>query len=178
MTGEARAVGIHRTFTPMVDIACDPRWGRIIEGAGEDPYLGAAVAAAQVRGFQGWQLASSEPVGSESVMAVRSTSPGIRARVGDRSRVDHALGVALSECLFPSLFDRMDPPPIETPVVLVVMDGRPSIGAGLRNTYRRSSTCGTPALGAARRQQTCSSATHHPAASSPSPGHARSARCR
>ena len=47
---EARAVGIHWTFAPMVDIARDPRWGRIIEGAGEDPYLAAAVAAAQVRG--------------------------------------------------------------------------------------------------------------------------------
>ena len=50
---EARAAGIHWTFAPMVDIARDPRWGRIVEGAGEDPYLGAAVAAAQVRGFQG-----------------------------------------------------------------------------------------------------------------------------
>ncbi len=50
---EARAVGIHWVFAPMVDIARDPRWGRIIEGAGEDPLLGAVVAAAQVRGFQG-----------------------------------------------------------------------------------------------------------------------------
>jgi beta-glucosidase len=50
---EARAVGIHWAFAPMVDIARDPRWGRMIEGAGEDPCLGAAVAAAQVRGFQG-----------------------------------------------------------------------------------------------------------------------------
>ena len=50
---EARAAGIHWTFGPMVDIARDPRWGRIVEGAGEDPYLGAAMAAAQVRGFQG-----------------------------------------------------------------------------------------------------------------------------
>lgn len=50
---EARAVGISWAFAPMVDIARDPRWGRIIEGAGEDPVLGAAVAAAQVRGFQG-----------------------------------------------------------------------------------------------------------------------------
>ncbi|MGC3994699.1 MAG: glycoside hydrolase family 3 N-terminal domain-containing protein [Propionicimonas sp.] len=49
---EARAVGIDWTFAPMVDIARDPRWGRIIEGAGEDPVLGAAAAAAQVRGFQ------------------------------------------------------------------------------------------------------------------------------
>jgi beta-glucosidase len=50
---EARALGIHWTFAPMVDIARDPRWGRIVEGAGEDPYLGAAIASAQVRGFQG-----------------------------------------------------------------------------------------------------------------------------
>jgi beta-glucosidase len=50
---EARAAGIGWAFAPMVDIARDPRWGRIIEGAGEDPYLAAAVAVAQVRGFQG-----------------------------------------------------------------------------------------------------------------------------
>ena len=50
---EARAVGIHWTFAPMIDIARDPRWGRMIEGAGEDPILGAAVAVAQVRGLQG-----------------------------------------------------------------------------------------------------------------------------
>lgn len=53
---EARALGIHWTFAPMVDIARDPRWGRIVEGAGEDPYLGAAMAAAQVKGFQGDHL--------------------------------------------------------------------------------------------------------------------------
>lgn len=50
---EARSVGIDWAFAPMVDIARDPRWGRIVEGAGEDPFLGASVAAAQVRGFQG-----------------------------------------------------------------------------------------------------------------------------
>ncbi|KMS51676.1 glycoside hydrolase [Novosphingobium barchaimii LL02] len=50
---EARAQGIHWTFAPMIDIARDPRWGRIVEGAGEDPYLGAAIARAQVKGFQG-----------------------------------------------------------------------------------------------------------------------------
>ncbi|MFL6026136.1 MAG: glycoside hydrolase family 3 N-terminal domain-containing protein [Friedmanniella sp.] len=59
---EARAVGIHWTFAPMVDIARDPRWGRIIEGAGEDPFLGAAVAAAQVRGFQGPELGSPDRI--------------------------------------------------------------------------------------------------------------------
>lgn len=50
---EASAGGVRWTFAPMVDIARDPRWGRIVEGAGEDPYLGSAMAAARVRGFQG-----------------------------------------------------------------------------------------------------------------------------
>lgn len=50
---EARAAGVHWTFAPMVDVARDPRWGRIVEGAGEDPYLGSAFARAQVEGFQG-----------------------------------------------------------------------------------------------------------------------------
>lgn len=50
---EARAAGLHWTFAPMVDIARDARWGRIVEGAGEDPFLGGVMAAAQVRGFQG-----------------------------------------------------------------------------------------------------------------------------
>jgi beta-glucosidase len=59
---EARAVGIPWAFAPMVDIARDPRWGRIVEGAGEDPYLGAAVAAAQVRGFQGDGVGSPERI--------------------------------------------------------------------------------------------------------------------
>lgn len=53
---EASAAGIHWTFAPMVDIARDPRWGRIIEGAGEDTYLGSKMAAARVRGFQGTDL--------------------------------------------------------------------------------------------------------------------------
>lgn len=50
---EAAAAGIHWTFAPMVDISRDPRWGRIAESAGEDPFLGSAVARARVRGFQG-----------------------------------------------------------------------------------------------------------------------------
>jgi beta-glucosidase len=50
---EARAAGVDWAFSPMVDIARDPRWGRIMEGAGEDPYLGEQMAAAQVKGFQG-----------------------------------------------------------------------------------------------------------------------------
>ena len=50
---EAAAAGLHWTFAPMVDISREPRWGRVMEGAGEDPYLGALIAQARVRGFQG-----------------------------------------------------------------------------------------------------------------------------
>ena len=50
---EASAVGINWTFAPMVDISRDARWGRVMEGSGEDPYLGSLIAAARVRGFQG-----------------------------------------------------------------------------------------------------------------------------
>jgi beta-glucosidase len=59
---EARASGVHWTFAPMVDIARDPRWGRISEGAGEDPYLGSVMAAARVRGFQGGDVASPDHI--------------------------------------------------------------------------------------------------------------------
>jgi beta-glucosidase len=54
---EAAAAGLHWTFAPMVDVARDPRWGRVMEGAGEDVYLGNVMAAARVRGFQGDDLA-------------------------------------------------------------------------------------------------------------------------
>jgi len=59
---EAAAAGVHWTFAPMVDIARDPRWGRIMEGAGEDPYLGAEVARARVRGFQGKDLGRHDTI--------------------------------------------------------------------------------------------------------------------
>src|SRR6266568_1379039 len=61
---EASAAGVHWTFAPMVDIARDPRWGRIAEGSGEDPYLGSAMAAARVRGFQG-----TDPRAPDAVLA-------------------------------------------------------------------------------------------------------------
>ena len=57
---EAASAGINWTFAPMVDIARDPRWGRVIEGAGEDPYLGAVFADARVRGFQGQDLSKND----------------------------------------------------------------------------------------------------------------------
>jgi beta-glucosidase len=75
---DARAAGIQWTFTPMVDIARDARWGRIVEGAGEDPYLGAAMARAQVRGFQG------SAIGPDSVIACVKHFAGYGAADGGR----------------------------------------------------------------------------------------------
>jgi beta-glucosidase len=75
---EAAIAGIRWTFTPMVDIARDARWGRIQEGAGEDPYLGAAMARAQVRGFQGATL------GPNSVIACVKHYAGYGAAEGGR----------------------------------------------------------------------------------------------
>lgn len=59
---EASAAGQHWTFAPMVDIARDPRWGRIMEGAGEDPYYGSQVAIARVKGFQGKSLSDNNTI--------------------------------------------------------------------------------------------------------------------
>lgn len=59
---EAAATGIHWTFAPMVDIARDPRWGRMMEGAGEDPYLGSLIATARVKGFQGETLGGTDAI--------------------------------------------------------------------------------------------------------------------
>jgi beta-glucosidase len=59
---EAAAAGLHWTFGPMVDIARDARWGRIMEGSGEDPFLGSQMAAARVRGFQGKDLAALDTI--------------------------------------------------------------------------------------------------------------------
>ncbi len=76
---EARAVGIRWTFAPMVDIARDPRWGRIVEGAGEDPYLGAKMSAAQVRGFQG-----TDPAAPGRLLACMKHFAGYGAAEGGR----------------------------------------------------------------------------------------------
>ncbi|MCU7549811.1 glycoside hydrolase family 3 C-terminal domain-containing protein [Chitinophagaceae bacterium LB-8] len=59
---EAAAAGIHWTFAPMVDIGRDPRWGRVMEGAGEDTYLGSLIAKARVHGFQGKGLGDTSAV--------------------------------------------------------------------------------------------------------------------
>ena len=59
---EASAVGINWTFAPMVDISRDARWGRVMEGAGEDPFLGSKIAAARVKGFQGNDLSANNTI--------------------------------------------------------------------------------------------------------------------
>jgi beta-glucosidase len=59
---EASAMGIHWALSPMVDIARDPRWGRIAEGAGEDPYLGSLIAKARVKGLQGDDLGKNNTI--------------------------------------------------------------------------------------------------------------------
>ncbi|HMF53576.1 MAG TPA: glycoside hydrolase family 3 N-terminal domain-containing protein, partial [Edaphobacter sp.] len=76
---EASSVGIRWTFAPMVDIARDPRWGRIMEGAGEDPYLGSRMAEAQVKGFQGSALNNPD-----SILACVKHFAGYGAAVGGR----------------------------------------------------------------------------------------------
>ena len=76
---EASAAGVHWTFAPMVDIGRDPRWGRVMEGAGEDTYLGSRIAAARVRGFQGTKLG-----GLESVMATAKHFAGYGAAIAGR----------------------------------------------------------------------------------------------
>jgi beta-glucosidase len=75
---EAAHAGLRWSFAPMLDIARDPRWGRISEGAGEDPYLGAAMARAQVRGFQG------TPENPRAFLATLKHFAGYGAAVGGR----------------------------------------------------------------------------------------------
>lgn len=76
---EASASGINWTFAPMVDIARDPRWGRVMEGAGEDTYLGSLIAKARVTGFQGKKLG-----GLDAVMACVKHFAAYGAAVGGR----------------------------------------------------------------------------------------------
>jgi beta-glucosidase len=76
---EAAAAGLHWTFAPMVDVARDPRWGRVMEGAGEDPFLGARIAVARVHGFQG-----DVPGALDAVMATAKHFAGYGAAIGGR----------------------------------------------------------------------------------------------
>ncbi len=76
---EAAAAGVHWTFAPMVDISRDPRWGRVMEGAGEDTYLGSLIAKARVKGFQGKGLGDKE-----SIMACAKHFAAYGAAIGGR----------------------------------------------------------------------------------------------
>lgn len=76
---ECAAAGVHWTFAPMVDIARDPRWGRVMEGAGEDTYLGSLIAVARVKGFQGKGLGNTD-----AVMACAKHFAAYGAAVGGR----------------------------------------------------------------------------------------------
>ena len=76
---EASAAGVHWTFAPMVDIARDPRWGRVMEGAGEDPFLGAQIARARVHGFQG-----TGPGDTNAIMACAKHFAAYGAAIGGR----------------------------------------------------------------------------------------------
>lgn len=76
---EATAEGVNWTFAPMLDIARDPRWGRVAEGNGEDPYLGAQMAAAVVRGFQG-----DDPAAPDRLIACAKHFAGYGAAEGGR----------------------------------------------------------------------------------------------
>lgn len=76
---EAAASGIHWTFAPMVDIGRDPRWGRVMEGAGEDTYLGSRIAVARVRGFQGEKLGALD-----RIMATAKHFAGYGAAIAGR----------------------------------------------------------------------------------------------
>jgi beta-glucosidase len=76
---EASAAGVHWTFAPMVDIARDPRWGRVMEGAGEDPYLGSLIAKARVKGFQGNGLGNTD-----ALMACAKHFAAYGAAIGGR----------------------------------------------------------------------------------------------
>jgi beta-glucosidase len=76
---ESAAAGVHWTFAPMVDISRDPRWGRIMEGAGEDPYLGSLIAKARVKGFQGKGLGSTD-----AMMACAKHFAAYGAAIGGR----------------------------------------------------------------------------------------------
>lgn len=81
---EARSAGVHWTFAPMLDIARDPRWGRLVEGWGEDPYLGARLATAAVLGLQGRERGPEGQYAGERLMACAKHYVGYGGAEGGR----------------------------------------------------------------------------------------------
>ncbi len=152
-TREARAAGIHWAFAPIVDIARDSRWGRIIEGAGEDPFLGAAVAAAQVRGFQGEEIGAPE-----RVISGPKHFAGYGAALGGRDydEVD-ASESALWNVYFPPFVAALDAGAGNVMTGYMDLNGIPATG----NRWLAPMSCAAP--GASRAS---SSATPTPSATS------------
>ena len=95
---EATADGIHWTFSPMVDLSRDPRWGRIIEGPGEDPYVGSCFAEAAVKGFQGDDLSKRE---SMAACAKHYLGYGFSEGGRDYNSTDIS-GYTLHNCVLPA----------------------------------------------------------------------------
>jgi len=126
---EASASGIHWTFAPMVDVGRDPRWGRVMEGAGEDSYLGARIAAARVRGFQGARLG-----GVESVMATAKHFAAYGAAIAGRdyNAVDMS-GQLLHETYLPPFKAALDAGAATFMNAFNTLNGIPATGhAGLQ----------------------------------------------
>ncbi|MGM7774680.1 glycoside hydrolase family 3 N-terminal domain-containing protein [Arthrobacter sp. KNU-44] len=122
---EARAVGINWTFAPMIDIARDPRWGRMIEGAGEDPFLGSAMAAAQVRGFQGQALDSAD-----SVLSGPKHFVGYGAAVGGRDYDEVDLSESsLWNTYFPPFKAAVDAGAANIMTAYMTLNGIPAAGS-------------------------------------------------
>lgn len=101
---EATAGGVHWTFAPMIDLSREPRWGRVMEGAGEDPYLNSILARARVRGFQGSSLAADT-----TVMATAKHFVGYGAPQGGRDY--HTVDISkrtLHEIYLPPVYAALD----------------------------------------------------------------------
>lgn len=121
---EASAGGLHWTFAPMVDIARDPRWGRIVEGAGEDGYLGSRMAAAQVRGFQGDSLAAHD-----TIMAGTKHFGAYGAAEGGRDYAGGEIGErALREVYLPPFRAAAEAGTASYMTAFNVIDGVPTTG--------------------------------------------------
>lgn len=124
---EAAAAGVHWTFAPMVDIARDARWGRIMEGSGEDPYLGARMAAARVRGFQGADLADLSTV---AACAKHFAGYGFAEAGRDYNTVDVG-APTLREVILPPFEAAVDAGAVTVMNAFNVLNGIPATGSSL-----------------------------------------------
>jgi beta-glucosidase len=131
---ESSAAGLHWTFAPMVDIARDARWGRIVEGAGEDAYLGSRMAEAQVRGFQGESLAAAD-----TIMAGTKHFGAYGAAEGGRDYAGAEIGErAMQEVYLPPFRAAAEAGTASYMTAFNALDGVPTTGnaALLRKTLR------------------------------------------